>query len=29
MGHVWNNMKTAINRRSFVKKGLTEAGAAQ
>jgi hypothetical protein len=29
MEHVWNNMKTAINRRSFVKKGLTAAGVAQ
>jgi hypothetical protein len=28
MEDVWNNMKTAINRRSFVKNGLTAAGVA-
>lgn len=28
MHHVWSNMKTEINRRTFVKKGLSAAGAA-
>src|SRR5437868_13218816 len=28
MENVWSSMKTAINRRSFVKNGLTAAGAA-
>src|SRR6266481_7229604 len=28
MEHVWSSMKTAVNRRSFVKNGLTAAGVA-
>jgi len=28
MEHVWSSMKAAINRRSFVKNGLTAAGVA-
>ena len=28
MDEVWSNMKTTINRRSFVKNGLTAAGVA-
>ena len=28
MHEVWNSMKTTINRRSFVKNGLTAAGVA-
>jgi hypothetical protein len=28
MHHMWNNMKTEINRRSFVKNGLSAAGIA-
>jgi hypothetical protein len=28
MEHVWSSMKSAINRRSFVKNGLTAAGVA-
>src|SRR5580658_2635 len=28
MQHMWSSMKTAINRRSFVKNGLTAAGVA-
>src|ERR1700693_4296639 len=28
MEHIWSSMKGAINRRSFVKKGLTAAGVA-